>query len=213
MDDALRWHYDIKIGKTIKSLEKNGFQTFYAKTKETAAKEILDIIPPNALVGVGGSITIRELGIIEALSKRGNKVADHWQSGLSPEELIMIRRQQLTSDVFLTSSNAVTEDGKLINVDGVGNRVAAMIFGPKKVIVVAAINKIVKDLDAAINRVNNVASPMNAKRLNCKTPCIITGYCTDCESPDRICSVTTIISRKPSLTDFTIMLVGEELGY
>jgi acyl-CoA hydrolase len=176
-------------------------------------EEILNLIPPDALVGVGGSLTVRELVLLNALLQRGNEVAQHWQQGLSQEARTAIRRQQLTADVFLTSSNAITETGQLVNVDGVGNRVAAMIFGPSKVIVVAGVNKIVKDLEGALDRVNNVASPMNARRLQRKTPCDTTGVCIDCRSPERICNVTTIINRRPIRTDFTVVLVGEERGY
>ncbi|MFQ6076048.1 MAG: lactate utilization protein [Candidatus Bathyarchaeia archaeon] len=213
MSEVKQWHLDKRIERTLKSLKENGFDTIYASTRTDAAKEILGLIPTDALVGVGGSITVRELGLVDALSRRGNRLAQHWQRGLSPEESMAIRRQQLTSDVFLTSSNVITESGQLVNVDATGNRVAAMVFGPKKVIVVAGVNKIVKDPDGAIERINSVVAPMNARRLNRKTPCAVTGVCTDCESPDRICSVTTIISKKPLRTDVTVVLVGEELGY
>jgi hypothetical protein len=173
----------------------------------------LDLIPPDSVVGVGGSITVRELGLIEALQKRGNRVVQHWQKGLSFDEIIAVERQHLTSEVFLTSSNAITEAGQLVNVDGGGNRVAAMIFGPKKVIVIAGENKIVKDVDAGLERIKRVAAPLNAKRLNLSTPCAVTGVCTDCDIPERICNITTIIHRKSEETDITIILVGETLGF
>lgn len=213
MSEVREWHRGVRVERALHALKENGFKTIYASTRIEAVEEILKLIPKDAVVGVGGSITVRELGLIDALSRQGNRVAQHWQKGLSQEESMAIRRTQLTSDVFLTSSNAVTESGQLVNVDGVGNRVAAMIFGPKKVIVVAGVNKIVTDLEGALDRVNNVASPMNAKRLTRKTPCAVTGACTDCRSPERICNVTTIINRRPIRTDFTVVLVGEELGY
>ncbi|UCH02878.1 MAG: lactate utilization protein [Candidatus Bathyarchaeota archaeon] len=213
MDEVKQWYLDKRIERTLQSLKENGFETIYAPNRAEAAKEIVALIPSDALVGIGGSITVRELGLLDALSRRGNRVAQHWQSAISSEERMEIRRTQLISDVFLTSSNAITESGQLVNVDGTGNRVAAMIFGPKKVIVVAGMNKIVRDLDGAIERVNSIAAPMNAMRLGCQTPCVANGVCTDCESSDRICSVTTIINRRPGRTDFTIVLVGEELGY
>ena len=213
MEDVKQWHINSKIERTTKALEKNGFRTIFASDRSEAAEKILALTPADALVGVGGSITVRELGLVKALTGRGNKVAQHWDPTLSPKERMAIRRQQLTSDVFLTSSNAITESGHLVNVDGAGNRVAAMIFGPKKVIVVAGVNKIVEDVDEAMARIYSVASPLNAKRLDRKTPCAVTGVCTDCESPERICNITTIISKRPGRTDFTVVLVGEELGY
>jgi len=119
----------------------------------------------------------------------------------------------MTSDVFLSSTNALTVDGIIVNTDGVGNRVAGMIFGPRRVILVVGINKIVKDIDDAIWRIKNVATPMNAYRLGLNTPCAKLGYCMNCTSNVSICRVTTIIEYKPSRTDFTVVLVGEELGY
>jgi L-lactate utilization protein LutB len=208
-----QWHMMTAVQRSLEALEKNGFTTLYASTKEQASREILRLIPADAVVGVGGSVTVRELGLVDALIARGNTVAQHWGTDLTPEERMDARRRQLTSDVFLTSSNAITEGGQLVNVDGGGQRVAAMIFGPKRVIVVAGVNKIVKDVDAAVRRIKEVAAPMNAKRLNRKTPCAETGVCSDCESPERICSVTTIFDRRPSLTDVTVVIVGEELGY
>jgi L-lactate utilization protein LutB len=213
MSGVKNWYLEEKNKRTLASLEKNGFKTLYMATKREAADEVLKLIPKGVLVGVGGSMTVRELGLVEALIRRGNEVAQHWQAGLSEEERMVARRRQLTSDVFLTSSNAITERGQLVNIDGAGNRVAAMIFGPKKVIVVAGANKIVKDLNEALERVRKVAAPMDARRLNLKTPCAVSGVCTDCDAPDRICRVTTIMHRKPLKTDITVVLVGEELGY
>ena len=213
MNEVRQWHTAKRVERTVNALKENGFEAVYASTRTDALQEVLNRVPTDALVGVGGSITVRELGLIDALNQRGHRVAEHWASDLAPDERMAIRRQQLTSDVFLTSSNAITESGHLVNVDGAGNRVAAMIFGPKKVIVVAGVNKIVKNLEEALDRVNNVAAPMNAKRLNRKTPCAVTGQCTDCRSPERICNITTIIHRKPGRTDVTVLLVGEEMGY
>jgi L-lactate utilization protein LutB len=199
------------VQRTLTALQKNGFSVLFAPTKDEALQKVLSLIPSNANVGIGGSVTLREINLIEALNKRGNIVFEHWSQ---PEEKISnIMRKQLTSDVFVASSNAVTEDGKLVNIDKAGNRVAAMIFGPKRVILVIGINKIVKDIKEAIRRLRNVAAPMNAKRREDKTPCAITGICTDCETPDRLCRVITIMEKKPSRTDITLILVGEELGF
>jgi L-lactate utilization protein LutB len=212
MSDVKQWHMETTIQRTLRALENNGFTVKYVANIAQATEAILHMIPTNALVGVGGSITVRELGLVAALQTRGTPVAQHW-GDYSSDERMKIRRQQLTADVFLTSSNAITENGQLVNVDGAGQRVAAMIFGPKQVIVVAGVNKIVMDLNAAIDRINNIAAPINAKRLNRKTPCATTGVCSDCESSERICNITTIIEKRPALTNFTVVLVGEELGY
>ncbi|MFQ6080919.1 MAG: lactate utilization protein [Candidatus Bathyarchaeia archaeon] len=212
MHEVKRWYRDQKIQRTLAALKKNGFQTFFAPTRRDAREKALSLIPSDAVVGVGGSITIREINLIDSLTTRGNTVVQHW---LPPpgEDTVTTMRKEIGSDIFLSSSNAVTEDGKLINTDGTGNRVAAMIFGPRKAIVIAGVNKIVKDVAEGIQRVKNVAAPMNARRLNKQTPCAVTGVCTDCDSPNRICRVTTIMEKKPDETDVTVILVGEELGF
>jgi len=212
---ARDWYTEKMAQVTLKSLKKNGFAAFYAPSKEEALKRVLEMIPVHVNVGVGGSVTIREIGLVKALEERGNPLIDHWRSGLSEEELKEVRRSQLTSDVFLSSSNAVTMDGKLLNADGTGNRVAAIIFGPRKVIIVAGVNKIVKDVDEGLRRIRSLASPMNANRLGYKSPCGLTGICAEdhCEPPERLCHIITIIERKPNETDTTVMLVGERLGY
>lgn len=212
MHKAKSWYLSVKVQKTLEALRKNGFQTLFAPTKDDALKKALAIIPPDAKVGIGGSVTIREIGLADALVERGNPVLQHWDK--KPEadtRALMI--MELNSDIFLTSSNAITEDGKLINIDSAGNRVGAMVFGPEKVLIIAGTNKIVRDVEEGISRVKNVAAPMNAKRLNRKTPCALTGVCRECDTPERICSVTTTMERKPTRTDVTIMLVGEELGF
>lgn len=216
MIDGIRWYQEKKVARAIAALKENGFKTFHVPTKDDAVSRILDSIPSGALVGLGGSVTLREMNLPEILKDHGHKVADHWEAskrGASADEVMEIRRQHINSDVFITSTNAVTEKGELINIDGGGQRVAAMIFGPEKVIVVAGVNKIVRDVEEAIWRARNVAAPINAKRLNKKTPCAVSGVCSDCDSNDRICNATTIIHRKLSNTDMIIIIVGEDLGY
>jgi hypothetical protein len=213
MHEAKKWYIDQKISRALAALEKNGFQTFFASSGKAALEKVLTLIPPEAKVGIGGSVTIREIGLIDALLARGNQVFHHWQKGISSEEVTAIMKQELNSDIFIASSNAVTEDGKLVNADQTGNRVASMIFGPQKVIVIAGINKIVRDVAEGIQRIKNVATPMNSKRLGQKTSCAMTGKCTECDAPDKPCRVTTIIEKKPIKTDITVILVGEELGF
>jgi L-lactate utilization protein LutB len=213
MEDVKKWYQDTVVEKTLSSLKKNGFKTKEVDNREEALRWLLSTISPDIEVGVGGSVTLREIGVVKALEERGNLVYQHWRKGLSSQEREEIRKKQLTSDVFLTSSNAVTEDGELVNVDGGGNRVAAMIYGPGQVIVVVGINKITGDLEEALNRVMNVAAPMNCKRLGRKTPCAKTGRCEDCDVPDRICNITTIMERSPSITEVIVLVVREPLGF
>jgi L-lactate utilization protein LutB len=215
MYEARHWYSEKVVEATLKNLNSSGFFASYVASKDEALRRVLGMIPADAKVGVGGSVTIREIGLVEALVQRGNSVADHWRSGLSEEQLKEVRRSQLTSDVFLSSSNAVTMDGKLLNADGTGNRVAAMIFGPRKVIIVAGVNKIVKDVDEGLERIRNIAAPMNAKRLGYRSPCGLTGTCAEdrCEHPERLCHIITILERRPNETDTSVVLVGETLGY
>jgi len=214
--DVKKWHLKKKIERTLAALRKNGFDVMYIPNKKEVVAKVLELIPSNALVGVGGSVTVRELGLLEILKSHRNRIADHWEAlhkKLASEEVMKVRKLLLNSDVLLTSTNAVTEKGHLVNIDHAGQRVAAMIFGPKKVIIVAGVNKIVRDVNEALERIKNVAAPMNAKRLNKKVPCTVTGICSDCDSQDRICNVTTIIERRPVHTDISVILVGEMLGY
>jgi hypothetical protein len=186
---------DQEVQATIKALKSNRFNPVeYVEKAEDVAGVVMAMIPPEAKVGMGGSASLGQLGITDALIKRGN-----------------ITRVQ--PDVYLTSSNAITQDGKLVNTDLTGNRVSSMIFGPKLVIVVAGKNKIVKDLSAAFERIKTVAAPSMAKLGGAKTPCAVEGgKCTDCKSPGRICAVTTIIEAKPRLTQIAVVLVGEDVG-
>ena len=214
MREEKKWFSDHLIKRTVKALEGNGFRTILASDKNEALKEALQLIPEKAEVGIGGSVTVRELDLVSELSKRGNNVLETWSKKVTPEEDMAIRKGHLTCDVFITSSNAITEDGKLVNIDGMGNRVASMIFGPKKVIVIVGINKIVKDIHAGIERIRHTATPMNVKRMGGTTPCVI-DVCDleKCQPPNRHCHVITIIEKIPTKTETTIILVKEELGF
>lgn len=212
---AVVWYMDRKVEKVLSALRKNGFGAFYSPTGKEAVEKVLSLIPSNAKVGVGGSVTIREIGLLDALMSRGNVVYQHWGKELSADERKLIRRKALTSDYYLASSNAVTEDGKLVNSDGTGNRVVAMIYGPSRVVVVAGVNKLVRNVEEGVRRVREVAAPMNAKRLGMNPSCYTVKECREeeCEPPDRLCNVITIIERKPDETEITVVLVGESLGF
>jgi hypothetical protein len=213
MDPIKQWWIEERARKAIERLEAHDFKAIYVKTKEEAVQEIWKYVTPKQRIGVGGSVTIRELGILDPLETRGCTLYDHWKPGLSKESYLEIRKSEITSDLFLSSVNAITLNGELVNIDGIGNRINSINFGPGKVILVAGYNKIVEDVQEAIKRIKNVAAPLNARRLNIDVPCAKVGRCVDCNTPSRICRVVTIHERKPSLTDILIILVGEELGF
>lgn len=206
-------HTETLALQTVAALQKNRFTAAYFPTAAEAVDQLLSIIPPSATVGVGGSWTLIQLEVVEKLEARGNIVLCHHKPGLSPEQILDIRRRQLTCDVFLTSTNALLQDGRLVNTDATGNRVAAMIFGPKKVIVLTGTNKIVASLEEARERIRATAAPANNKRLNRPNPCVKTGYCVDCQGPSRLCNVDTIIHKCPPASDIHVWIAGEELGY
>jgi hypothetical protein len=213
MDLNLQWHGEVFGKRAVEALKKNNFNADFFSTREELIKRILEMIPEKDVIGVGGSTTVQNLGILEILAKRGNLILDHNKAGLSPEEVLNLRRKQLTCDTFITGSNSITLDGKLVNTDGVGNRVASMIFGPKQVIILAGTNKIVKDEEEARKRIRTIAAPINSKRLNRPNPCTVTGECMDCQGPTRICNITTILKKRPSLTPFSVFIINEELGF
>jgi L-lactate utilization protein LutB len=201
------------IAEVIARLKKNEMEALYFLTAMEAKEEVLRRIPPEATVGAGGSVTLREMGLLQALEKRGNEVYDHWKEGLSKEGRLEVGKKHQRSDVFLTSTNALTMDGKLINVDATGNRITSMIMGPQKVMVITGVNKIVKNLNQGLARVKKIA-PRNCRRRQDPTPCAQDLSCHDCDTPARICRVTTIIERRPwGMEEFTVILVGEDLGY
>lgn len=213
MNQFVDWHNETLGNKVVKALERNNFTAAYFEKRAEAVEHILSMIPQSATVGVGGSATIEELGLTNQLEALGNTIFNHNKPGLSPEEKLATRRKQLTCDVFLSSTNAITLDGKLVNVDGAGNRVAAMIFGPKQAIVIVGSNKIVKSTAEAEQRIKLYAAPINNKRLGQANPCTTTGECMDCQRPSRICNVTTIMHKKPLAIDIHVVVIGEHLGY
>ena len=210
---AQRDYYRLRCEKAVDALKSRGFDAVVVEDSGSAVEAVLEMVDPGAKVGVPGTVTIRQLGLMEKLQARGNEVVQHWVGGLSAEEMRGLRLEQMTSDVLLTSTNAVTLDGRLINIDGSGNRVAAMVFGPGRVIVVAGANKIAHDAEEGTNRAKRVAGPINALRLGGQAPCTRTGYCVDCSPPVSICNVTVIMDGKPSGTEVTVILVPENLGY
>ncbi|MFC1886326.1 lactate utilization protein [Thermodesulfobacteriota bacterium] len=203
-----------RVPKLLDALKKRGFDPHFFETAPEASKFIESQVVREETVGIGGSVTIREgLGIGEALSNKGITVVDHWAAG-SPEERLELKRKHRGVDVFLTSMNAITGDGMLVNLDGGGNRVASTCSGPKKVIAAVGANKVTESLDSAIDRTRLQAAVVNAIRLKRKTPCVETGVCNDCSSPQRICAALLILYKKPSDIDkFIVVLINEAIGY
>jgi hypothetical protein len=211
--ELVTWTWERKCLKAVESLGKNGFTAHYCRTGAEAAAHILAESADARSIGFGGSMTIKDLAVEPLLLEKEKELLNHGAPGLAPEERLEIMRRQLTCDLFLSGTNALTLSGALVNIDAIGNRVGAMFFGPRKVIVVAGRNKLVDgDIPTAIRRVKDWASPPNARRLHYKTPCAETGFCCDCSSPERICRVISVLERKPNVTDLHVLVVNEEMG-
>lgn len=213
-EELVHWSHEQKCRKAVASLEKNDFIAHYCPTPQDAADYIIASAADAVSIGFGGSMSIVSLGVEQLLREQGKEILNHGSPAYSRDEKLAIMRRQLTCDLFLSGCNALTLNGELVNIDATGNRVAAMFFGPRKVIVVAGRNKLVDGtpLDA-IMRVKNWATPPNSKRLSFKTSCCTTGFCANCNSPDRLCRVTTIIDRKPRFTDLQVLVVNADLGF
>ena len=207
------WHNETLGMSTCAALRKSGFEAQYVATGAEALELIAGFVKPGMKVGLGGSMSLKAIGASEKVRALGAEILDHNAPGIDEERKLELRRAQLTCDVFLSSSNAVTLEGDIVNVDGGGNRVAALTFGPKKTVVVVGTNKIVRDLDEAFDRIETTASPMNNKRLERPNPCVKTGTCQDCQGETRICRVYQVLHRRPLYSDFTVIVVGEPLGY
>ena len=196
----------------VKNLQRRGFDAYYCADKEAALAKALELIPETDVVAWGGSVTLAEVGLLDAVKKR-NPVIDR-DTAKNAEEKTELMRKALLCDTFIMSSNAITSDGQLINIDGNGNRVAALIFGPKQVVVIAGMNKIAGSFEAAMDRARNIAAHINAQRFaGLATPCAKTGLCADCQSPDSICAQFVVTRRCRTKGRIKVILVGESLGF
>lgn len=207
--------FKAKADKVIENLKKRGMRGIYCETASQAVTSIIEMIPQGVMVGLGGSETIIECGLVDALRKLNIRLLDRYRDDITKNEVDEMRYEGMLSDIYIASSNAVTMDGKIVNIDGTGNRVAAMIFGPKKVILVVGMNKVVKTLDDALSRIKNHAAPLNAVRVNIETPCYHLGFCNDphCHPPNRICGQLVILEANMIPDRIMVVLVGEELGF
>ncbi len=212
---------DSLIAETLQSLARNHFDAVYAGDVQTAREKVLGMIALGATVGVGDSVSVRQIGVLEELVTRGNVVVNPFSRDISlmttagqisEDQRWQMHKIAVNCDFFITGTNVVTRDGKLFNTDAGGNRVAGMIFGPKHVIVVVGRNKIVQDLDEAFQRMKNVVAPALCKIKERKVPCVATGRCADCNARERACNVTTILEKRPTYTPFTVVMVDDDLG-
>lgn len=199
------------VEKTLKNFKKNGFYGEYFENITLLNEYLLKEIEVGMSVGVGGSKTIEESKIVDDLLLRGNKVLWHWLSDESSRMETLLLAS--TGDVYLSSSNGITCDGKIVNIDGLGNRISSLCYGHKKVYIVVGVNKISEDIRSSIERIKTKACPKNAERLNLNTPCRYTGKCYDCSSKDRMCNITCILDKQPMNGNITVCIVNDLLGY
>ncbi|MGP3777344.1 lactate utilization protein [Halanaerobium saccharolyticum] len=209
---AKKEYYRIKAENLIRNFEKRNIEAFYVKDSKAATAKVLELIKERTSVSWGGSMTLGEIGIFDKLKAGDYKLLDRATASNSAEKE-KIYHQALSADYYLMSSNAITQAGELVNVDGNGNRLAALIYGPKNVIIVAGMNKVTVDQESAVKRVRNQAAPANSVRLDQKTPCAKTGYCSSCQIDDTICCQTVITRRSRQDGRIKVILVGEELGF
>jgi L-lactate utilization protein LutB len=207
------WYYLTKMRNAKKALTRNGMDAYVVKTAAEARKKALSLIRKGATVGIGGSRSAEEIGLLDALRRGDYHLFDQYAEGLSGKDSLSARKHGTHAEYFVSGTNAVTEDGELVNIDGLGNRLAAFCFGPERVIIVVGRNKIVPDVESAIDRARNVAAPMNAKRFGLSTPCVKTGTCSDCSSPERICNLTLVIEKQRIKGRISVILVNEDLGF
>lgn len=200
------------LENTAAALRANRFEAAVYENGAAAAAALLALAGSGKKIGLGGSMTVKELGLEEALAAAGNTIVKH-KAGMTAEEKRSVWLAAQAADLYLASPQAVTLDGKLVFVDGNGNRGAAVIYGPRKIVLLAGVNKIAKDQEEGLWRSRNKAAIANNLRLKKDNPCVKTGRCSDCSSPWRICNAVTLLWKKPSSSDILVMLVNEELGY
>jgi len=213
MDNNIKWVDEQKIKRTMENLEKNNIESYFVEDNSALIEKISKFVKEGDTVSVGGSMTLFETGVIEFLRNGKFNFLDRYEQGLNGNDIKDIFRKTFSADAYFVSSNAVTEKGELYNVDGNGNIVAAMIYGPDNVIVIVGVNKIVRDVQEAIERNKEYAAPANAKRLNRNTPCTKVGHCMDCSSSERICNDYVLIRRQGQKGRIKVIIVGKELGY
>lgn len=211
MNKIQNQYYNKRAQVLLKNLRSRHFDAYYCETKEEALSQALSLIPEGSTVGWGGTVSAEEVGLISAV-RGGNFRPIDRETVKTPEEKFQIMKQAMLADVFLTGTNAMSLDGELVNIDGTGNRVAAIAYGPDSVIVIAGMNKVADTLEDAVSRARTIAAPMNSQRFDIQTPCNATGVCADCKSPQCICNQILITRHCRPAGRIKVILVGEELG-
>lgn len=212
MNTSKKLYYEKRGKLLVKNLKSRHFDAYYCDNAQEALEKALDLIPEGASVGWGGTVSATQIGLLDAI-RQGNYQAIDRDSCQTPEEKEEAARKALFADVFLTGANAMSIDGQMVSIDGTGNRVAAIIYGPKKVIVITGMNKVCDTLDDAIRRARTVASPMNMQRFLRDTPCAVTGTCADCKSETCICNQILVTRHCRPIGRIQYIVVGEDLGY
>lgn len=205
-------YYEKRAQVLLKNLRSRHFDAFYCARREDALRQALSLIPEGATVGWGGCASAEEIGLVDAVRKGNYRSIDR-DTGKTPEEKTALMKQAMLAQVFLTGTNAMSLDGELVNIDGTGNRVAAIVYGPDRVIVIAGMNKVCATLEDAVTRARAVAAPMNSQRFSVQTPCNVTGVCGDCKSPQCICNQILITRHCRPAGRIKVILVGEDLGF
>ncbi|APH19329.1 lactate utilization protein [Clostridium botulinum] len=213
MDKNVAWYIKKQVERTIKNLNSRNMEGYYINNIDQLLQKLKELLPEGSIVGVGDSMTLFQTGVIDFLRSKNFNFLDKYQDKLTNDEKREIYIKNFSADTFICSTNAITESGELYNVDGNGSRVAPMIYGPKQVILIVGINKIVKNIEEAEIRVRSYAAPIDAKRLNKDTPCTQLGYCVDCKSPNRICNDFVVIRGQFIKGRIKVLILGENLGY
>lgn len=212
MNGPKQSYYEKRAVRLIAKLQERHFDAYYCKDLEAALRQALALIPEGSTVGWGGAMSAQQVGLMDALHAGNYTVIDRDRTN-TPEERKAAMKQCLLADVFITGANALSMDGQMVNIDGMGNRVAAIVYGPESVIVIAGLNKVEDTLEDALHRARTVAAPINKQRFPGETPCLITGVCSDCKSENSICNQILITRNSRPAGRIKIILVGEELGF
>lgn len=211
MTDPKQKYYNKRGELLVKNLRSRHYEAYYCETKKAALEKALELIPKGATVGWGGAMSAQQIGLIDAVNN-GEYIAIDRDKAPNPQERVKAMKRCLLADVFITGANALSMDGQMVNIDGNGNRVAAIVYGPDSVVVIAGMNKVMDSLEAAVIRARTVAAPMNKQRFALQTPCEITGTCGDCKSEGCICNQILVTRNSKPAGRIKVVLVGEDLG-
>lgn len=212
MEKFTKQYYEKRAAVLLKNLRSRHFDAYYCPDRKSALEKAMELIPKEASIGWGGAMTAQQVGLMDALKTGGYNIYDR-DTCATPEERVKMMKTCLTADVFLTGANAISMDGQMVNIDGMGNRVAAIVYGPDSVIVIAGMNKVTDTLEDAVTRARTVAAPINKQRFGQDTPCGVTGVCADCKSEGCICNQILVTRNCRPAGRIKFILVGEELGF